>query len=355
MSFKDTIKGIDRFLAVKTFTAKKRLEFYEKLHAFVADGHSVVAVLKTMKDRHVRNKTSQAIMFGEWLARMESGKTFAKALEGWAPSHELTMLASGEASGREREALEELMTTMEATLENEQVIRASSWAIVGYFVGFMLIALIISLSVAPNIREALPEENWGMTTHTFFNFTDFMVQYGIIIAIGVVAMMIVMWWSFPRWVGSKREFMNRVFPPYAIHQLIEASYFMTTLSGMMSAGIPFQLALMNIRRNGNRYVAHYVRQMEAKVGKGENEAEALMTPFLPKAIADDVIDYGSLSSFDRAVARLGAAARNTAQTRIKILMAVITRILQVLIMGFLAWFFAGVGEVVVNTLNNTRI
>ncbi|HDL7561831.1 TPA: type II secretion system protein F, partial [Escherichia coli 151_06] len=85
------------------FTSKLRMRIYEKLARYLANGVPLTFALdelyKFTTDSGKRNKTPQAIAIHMWSISIRNGDSLTKALKGWVPEDELSILAAGEISG----------------------------------------------------------------------------------------------------------------------------------------------------------------------------------------------------------------------------------------------------------------
>ena len=352
-SLKRQADRADLWFQKKSFGFTQRFQFYEKLNSYVKDGIPLIDALRSINRRHRLNKKPQAKMTGAWLEAMSRGKTFSSALAGWAPAEERAMIASGEASGNESQAFQSLVSTMQSAKENRSLVRKAVLALAFNVLVLVAAILVLSAILAPSLREAIDQDYWGPMATRFFGTSQWIVDNGPALAFVLAIIGAAITWSLPRWNGRGRSIANRI-PPWSIYQYTQSTFFTTTLSGMMSAGMTFDTTLKTMARYATRYQAHHIRMMLSNIGAGRGEGESLATGFFPKEMEDDIIDYADASpaSFADNIVKLGARSSEQAQQSIGRIMGVLKVIILALVAFYLIWFFASLGELMTNAIGD---
>lgn len=305
-----TLSGIELYFAKWSMDAKTRMGIYEKLGKFIANG---VPITQALAEIHLHlsadgskpnNPKAQAI--DQWRRTVLNGQPFARALQGWAPKSEISLLEAGEISGRFDQVVQDVLFIYQAS---KRIRSALAGLVYPLFLmcTTVLYMYIFGTQVVPAFDAILPKERWQGTGHTMALMAEF-VQTGLLpLIIFLVAVMITIFMTLPIWIGRLRRVFDR-FPPWSIYRLIIGSNFLISFSALLNAGISVPDALQILARNASPWYRERLLATRLQILNGaRNIGDALHRTGLNFPSWEMIIDirsYSALASFDTMLNKL---------------------------------------------------
>lgn len=308
------VGALDQFIValklklVRWFTLRRdgRLALYDRLASFIEDGLPIYTALSKIRDIYTERKDDRVLMLDRWLVTMRGGDIrLGQALRGWVPDQELALIAAGEESGDLARGLRQAMFMAES---GGRIIGGILGAVAyPLFIFLSVVALLIwfSVSLIPTIAELLPYEKWPASTQGLRYMAAFINSYGWFALVALVGLVKLVSWSLPNWVGPVRERVFDRIPPWRLYKVYSGSIFLVSLSAMLTAGIPLDNALRQIKRFASRWTAHYLVRIQRGLREGKGNGEAFALPLFEDELMDDMRIHGSLSSFDKTIHDIG--------------------------------------------------
>lgn len=316
------------------FGLSERLNCYNKIAAYVADGNPIARTVETMEARERERNGLKANMYREWLTLMKKGKKFSQSIEGWVPPEELILISSGDRMGDLPGGLKQAITVG----ESQRMMRKAIISNLAYPFGLLLmlsgLIFMYALYFVPEMAKVLPPEQWKGLAKTMYHASMIVSQYWFLImaiAIGGSAAAVV---SLPRWTGDLRRKFD-AFPPWSLYQVYVSSIFLVALSSMMKSGIPFQECLKYIKITSSEWAASHITRMLSRLRGGARPSESMQTGFLPREVMNDIIDYGGATNFEHVMGPIGERAIERGTKNIEIGSMVLRITLMFIVAGVL--------------------
>lgn len=319
---------------------KVRLELYKKLAAFVAQGSPLFDTLNSLQEKYEKNKKGdvRASVIRYWLADMNSGMTFSEAIDGWVPNTERMLIQAGEQSGSLEEAMLNAVEVTEATNTMKSTIMgALSYPLVLFGV-LVAMVMLFSTKVIPTLTAVLKPEDWPEVSKPLYAISQWVENYILYAALGIVAVGIILGYSLSRWSGPMRE-KFKFMPPYSIYHSFNGSVFLVSLASLMKTGTPMNDALLELEESANPFMSYYLRTMLVRMNSGESSGSTLNCGLLSKEISVEVEIYDETNDFQSSMEAIGKSAIEQGIESIKKGSQVIFYILLLMVTGYLGYTY----------------
>lgn len=330
------------------FSAKTRLSTYRKLVKFLGNGVPLAQALDIMwgfaSEDGKKPKKAQAVILDAWRKNVRNGQSFARAIDGWVPDKDRTIIDAGESAGRLDIAIENAVYIHEGGKKIKSAI-ISGLAYPGFLVaiaiGFMWM---FGTQVVPSFAMVLPREEWvgqGASMAVLADIVDFYLFPGLI-GFGIFIALIV--YSLPRWTGRIRAKADS-FAPYSIYRLSAGAGFLLSISSMVKAGIPIPAAMKILIRSAKPWYKERLTVTLGYVNNGQNLGEALYRSrfnFPDKESVADLRAYASLDGFDETLEKLGIEWMEDSVEKIKAQAAVLKNAAFIVLGGVFMWIASGI-------------
>ncbi|CNE00207.1 type II secretion system F family protein [Yersinia mollaretii] len=344
------LTGLALRFAKWNMDAKTRMGIYEKLGKFIANG---VPITQALAEIHLHlsvdgtkpnNPKAQAVE--QWRRTVLNGQPFARALQGWAPKNEISLLEAGEISGRFDQAVQDVLFVYTA---GKRIRSALAGLVYPLFLMCTtgLYMYIFGTQVVPAFDAILPKERWQGTGHTMALMAEF-VQTGLLpLVIFLIIMVIVILSTMAIWTGKIRRVFDR-FPPWSIYRLVIGSNFLISFSALLNAGISVPDALQILARNASPWYRERLLATRLQMLNGaRNIGDALHRTGLNFPSWEMIIDirsYSALAGFDDMLNKLSREWLDDAVVGINRQLDVFRNV-AIVIMGLIfMWLAAGMFE-----------
>lgn len=235
------------------FTSKLRMRIYEKLARYLANGVPLTFALdelyKFTTDSGKRNKTPQAIAIHMWSISIRNGDSLTKALKGWVPEDELSILAAGEISGN----LSDSISNIIYIYVTKKKVRAALFGIIYPIVLLLstcLFLYIFGTKVVPAFEQVLPFTEWQGAGRLMYYLAVFVQFYLMYLIAFLIMLTVIIIFTLPYWTGKIRSKFDLI-PPWSIYRSVIGCGFLLSLSSLITAGIPTPEAIRIISRNAS--------------------------------------------------------------------------------------------------------
>lgn len=299
--------------------AAKRLEFYDIMAGFVADGKPVFETLQMLQERWQRIKDPRARLAARMLAEMRGKNAqqralrFAEAVAIVATPVEAMAVEAGESSGDTAAGLR-----MAASITREQGKIASALKSELAYPAF-LFALVLGLlyllrsAVIPVFDEIMPRHSWPPSARALGWLAD-NAGFISLSAVGALAgLALVFGLSAGRWTGSLRAVFDRLIPPWSLYRQMAAATQLACFAAFIQAGVPFSQIIDNLMRTASRWQREHLQRMKLKMRRGATDAQALASELFDEATRWEIEVYGGMSGFAQA---LGSISRRMTERTI---------------------------------------
>lgn len=261
----------------KAFNWKTREALYAHIAAQVENGVAIETALDDFSESlgELGRKSAQTLV-DNVSRRMREGMPLRKAIEVAVPREEVALIAGGEQSGKLAHALEVLIETHDRV---EAVVRAYKSAVARPVQSLAMVyglLWVVGGYVIPNLVQGLPEKDVHGVGLMMYEGAEFSHSlWSAIPPLLIVAVILLVRWSMPRWTGSSRIVAERFFP-YSFYRDIEGYKWLSSFAGMIEAGIPDVHILARQMETANPWLKERLRHVRFRMTEGGlNLAEAL--------------------------------------------------------------------------------
>lgn len=285
----------------------RRAEIYEMLGALIADGKPLDASLRTLKSRYTEKKRPNAGILAAWLNSMAEGDSFGDAVKGYAKDAEAIILSASEKSGDLAGGFKKAADLARAGAKIRGVIFAELAGPILQTLMLMFMLVGFSTSLAPELTKSVPVAYMDPSAQVLFKVAGVVAQLWIYALILIVAFLVFVAWTVPRYTGRFRPILNKI-PPYSVYRTYTSATFMISLSALIGAGIPIESAIRFIRELSSPWMKERLSIMVGRMQAGIEQGAAMDTGLLTDNISDMVSVYASTANFGESVSSLGAFA-----------------------------------------------
>jgi type IV pilus assembly protein PilC len=228
------------FHRVKTI---EKINFARNLGSMLEAGLALSRALSVL-ERQSRNKTFKNILT-DIIGEINRGITFSDSLAKHKkvfPQIFISMVHAGEQSGTLSESLKVVAEQMDNSYTLERRVRGALIYPSVILVIMVLIAILMFIFVVPTLMKTFTELNVPLpfTTRIILNISNIMQNYGILVLIGFIAI-IVLFRSWSKQPMGKRINHSLVLKVPIIGPLVQevnAARTARTLASLLSAGVP---------------------------------------------------------------------------------------------------------------------
>lgn len=337
------------------FGQAHRLALYKQLSTFQKDGVDIVEALKDLEGIYTPQGDWRGAMFSDWLGALAAGTTLVGAMGGsvvrghrypsWIPQEEVMLLAPGEESGDLASAFDNAVEMVERKAQFKAVLMSEFVPLGIYLVFFCLLMAGFSIKGTPAIAKVFPVSKWPESGKLLYNVTAFIRQYGIFVAAGAVAGLVMVIWRLPTWAGQVRERFNML-PPWRFHRMFCESAFLLALAAMLRGaersthgGQGIKECLERIGQNSSPFVSWYIRKMLLALDRGLGKGEALCVSLLGRETQNLVKVYANRSNFTEAVAAISRQSIELGLKEAKGIIGFMKTIVLAMLAGSILWFY----------------
>jgi len=298
------LSPFELWLTRLTFSSKMRMRLYAKLGKFIANGvpitHALDEIYVHVSLEGKKPTATAAVVVDEWRRSIRNGRSFARAITGWAAPDELSVLDAGEVSGRLDKAIDDVLFISVA----RKRIRS---AIFGLIYPLMLVATtcfylyIFGSQVVPAFKQILPVSQWQGAGKQMAMLADWVMHWLLptLIVIGIALTFILT--TMGSWTGRLRRVVDNV-PPWSIYRLAVGSSFLISLAALLHAGVPVPEALRIIHQTASPWYKERLASTRRLVLNGaRNIGDALHQSgysFPSWEMVIDIRSYASLDGFE---------------------------------------------------------
>jgi len=284
------------------FNAKARERLYRKLSQLLKNGVSLdraleqIAVIES-KRKHV----ATAAVLRRWRTSIENGMNFGQCIAPFVPSSEALLLETGGNSGRLQESF---LNAAESVSQQRRVKSAiiSAGSYPALLVMVLIAALVLaSYNIIPAFGEVLPVEKWQGTAALVASFAQAIREKGLYIFGSMVAFVMVVSFSMPRWTGRTRMWVEKVVP-YNIYRMWQGSSLLLSIASLMASGVKIDdNAMRRLSMRASPYLRERIHAIARQLTAGNNLGEAMGRTgfnFPEEELIDDLRIYATLKGFE---------------------------------------------------------
>lgn len=344
MPSRHALESLNREYARLAFGVKSRQRIYSKVSKRMQNGVPIVQALEDIHSRYVRDRrTSEpdAIALSEWLRGLKNGRSLSESCGGWVPHTERMLLAAGEQGGKLPEAMDAAMEIAKASRSiKASVVKGLAYPAFLILLSFVFVYL-FGVMIVPKFSAAVQgKEVWTGVARAMVGFSEFIQQWYLVLAVGVIGLIVAFVISLPVWTGRYRAAADRA-PPYSIYRVVVGGTWLITLAALVEAGVRIEDAVTKTAAGASGWLRERVEGALRGLKQGFNLGEALARTglnFPDREIIDDLAIYAQMNGFEVALATVGREwieeAVEIIDARMKLVFAVCLVVVALLI-GFM--------------------
>jgi type II secretory pathway component PulF len=251
MSLKSLWSSIDEFVTKARFGSRERIDLYQSLALLLDNNVQISDALYELylvySDEEKKPGEPLAMVTKECHQAYANGRKLYQALKRWAPHQEVALLEAGEATGALAKALRDAIM---AIGYKERI--KSAVVVATLYPGFLnsiacVLLWIIANKLVPKMAQLSDPSTWEGVGYSLYVIADVTTNYGAYLVAGTIVLLILIFYSLPRWKGDLRVYADRA-PIYSTYRMLHGSTFLLNVSVMIRAGIPMHEALVQLAK-----------------------------------------------------------------------------------------------------------
>jgi len=299
------------------FAWKVRRALYKHLSAQVGNKIPVERALEAFRGRLQRTgRVSSDKIIADVSRRMRDGQTLTKALGAWIPVDEVSIISSGELSGNLAQALDLLVESKE---RSARVIKAMQSALKKPLIYVALVYAFVwylASSVLPEMKSNELSGHPSGASAVLFSVGELATSaWALLPPVVLIATMLLVLWSLPRWKGRARIKAERFFP-YNAYRDVQGYAWLMGFTALLRAGMTDVAILKSQCENASPWLRERLHAIWWRMDDGASLPSALaakgkgrngLPPFgFPNP--DVVDDIGSMAGFSDFPVRIAQVA-----------------------------------------------
>lgn len=292
-------------------TASVRTDFYSALASMTGPAGRIPlgqalqeAQIEFAKQKHLLHPLLQEIlnrMKGGGKRRSQSLK-LGDVLIGLVPPNEAMMIKAGEERGDPAMGLVQAAKHVRNEAELMSIVRGGLFLVMLYTVAMIAIYFFFSLQIIPQMEQAAPRHLWPQSARQFAFVADNIVFFSAALLSTLIALYFGFEYLKNNLTGRTRNFLDDHIWPFTTTRLINSSAVLSSLSGFIRAGVPFQMAIDAVSQNSNRYLNHKFSLVRKSIKQGKSDYVSLLScQLIPQERAWMVSLYGRTSDFGQSL------------------------------------------------------
>lgn len=298
---------VNRWWARTQFNDSARLRLYRKMAKMLSNGLPLLKILEELRDRASqqgkRPNEPMAMVLDDCRRMVQNGRLLSDGLEWWVPKTEQMILMAGEQAGRLEPTLLSVVTVV---LANKKI----NAAIIGGIAYPLSILFLVSVyvylfgtRVIPEFSRIVDPSGWHGAARSLYVMSVWVQHWMLQAVAGVVALLILLMLSLPRWRGNLRVHADRL-PPFSIYRLTTGSGFLMAFAALQAAGVTVEKSLARLSAMAQPWLRERLDGALLGVRSGLNCGEALRNAgygFPSPEVIDDLCVYAKYKGFAEAL------------------------------------------------------
>jgi len=270
--------GFELWFAKIQFGYQARVKFYQELAALLRSGMSktdAIDLLALVASDEGRKKGDPvAVVLNQVLLGMRNGLSFGEAIRPWVPPDDRMILEATENSDDFPGQLEAYIGTTKKKKKIVGTIIGGLTYPVFLFLMIYGMLLYFGMSVVPEMGRLLDPEKWTGAAAFLAFLGRFAESYAGPFLVGVVVVLILIFFALPRWRGKARRIADKL-PIFSLYRTYTGISFMVAIAALMRGGMPPINAVERILPTANPYVRERLNLIRRGMLNGLDFGEAL--------------------------------------------------------------------------------
>lgn len=289
-----------RLKARLAFRPAVRARVWKKLATQISNNMRLDESLRLLQRYAKENRSALGDVYTHILAVLGNGRTLDEALDGLASQEEIMLISSAQSSGRLAEGLNLAVRVLETQVRMRKAVKSSLAAPCATMLACMAMFIVVAQYVVPQLALVSDPRTWSGSSYALYLISSFISSWaGIVAGLLLVAALILILFSLPRWTGSPRRWADRMVP-WSIYRLTVGTVWLYTIATRMRAGHQLSQILTGMATSSTPYLRERVVSILRHSGHGEDFGTALKNcglEFPSKEIVDDMRVYSRMPGF----------------------------------------------------------
>jgi type II secretory pathway component PulF len=258
------LKDVEFFFARREFNASRE-RFYDDLAEAILDKESLKDFLTGYRDFCLQNNNAGwAQIYQRMLERMDENEgKLSHVLATIVPDSDLMTLRSIDAISEAPDRAKGLRFMGENIRKLRDIKKIVLKALMSPLVVTPIIiafALIVCFYFVPEYEKIAPPAHWAGIGQLIFALSVVLRNYGIVLAGGVIALIVIFVRSFPRWTGAIRKRLD-CYLPYRLYRDYQGANFLVALASLVNSKATLAEALEILEGQASPWMAWHIRQI----------------------------------------------------------------------------------------------
>ena len=301
-----------RSMARKTWGTNNRRAFYRRIAAQTKKGLRLAQSVRILERRVSARWTAwrydpEVVALSEIATRVENGLPFERAMDGWAPPSELSIIAAGSRSGTLPESLRLVMGMGQITRRIRNKILAETWepgmlALVGAYLVY-----VVGTQLLPAMKQVIPVATWPTSARLLLPLA-WLATSGVamIVLLAIAALIVVIVATLPHWSLHGRRYFD-LLPPWSVYRVLQGAAWISGFASLLAAGERVEAALGIQSAQAPRWLRDRLLAARTRILNGEDVGAALTHTgfnFPDKELIEDISVYSGAADFPALVREL---------------------------------------------------
>jgi type II secretory pathway component PulF len=339
--------SFEKAFAKIQFGFDKRLKFYQQIAALTKTGLTKTQALEMTyqvgSEEGTKPNEALAVVTSDILSSLKNGNSFGQAIQPWVPIDDVMVLEAIENSESFGDKVDDycemlvkkkkIMSTIKGGLAYPIALLSAIYGLMYYF----------GAEVTPKIEPLLAIDEWVGAAGFLAFLNRFANELAGPITITLVSVIFIVIISLKRWVKHGRSFADKL-PIYSTYRMYTGISFMTSMSALISGGMPVTTALEKILPMAPPYVKHRLNIVYQHMLNGENFGAALYrsgTGWPDQKMNLSLKIFAETSDLSAQLARLSKDWLSTSQAQIEASMNTLKSVTMVVVFGVILGIVGG--------------
>lgn len=307
----------------------QRGQFYRRMAAMTRNGLALAKAARALEQRAARKGgryEPNRMALSEIATRLENGLSFDRALIGWVPIGDISVIAAGVRSGTLPEALARVLESGKVAkrIRNSILKEMFEPGIMMLIVAYLI--YLIGTQVVPVMEQVVPVAQWPLSAKLLLPLAFITTGWPAAVLLGGMAIGIFAFlYTLPRWARHGRAAFDKI-PPWSVYRVIQGSSWIAGFTSLIQSGERAESALAIQAQRAPRWLSTRLLETRTRLLNGQDIGAALAHTgfdFPDRELIDDIEVFAGHGDFPQVLKRLGEEWMNEQETKISAAIRVI--------------------------------
>lgn len=261
------------------FNVKKRTELYSTLSVLLENDVMAADALNSLYEVHSEDGRKpnrvEAQVLADMASKLRDGSSLSEAFKPWVSEREVTLIATGDQSGRYAEAFERCISILSTQAKLAKSVKSALvYPSILLFASAVMLYY-ISTSIVPAFAKLVTPDLWTGAARNLYLLSYMTTNYGVFVVILIAILIGLFIWYLPRKGGKLRVILDR-YPPFSLYRMLNGTTFMLNVAALLVSGVSLKRALEYIGENSSPWMKNRIENALYGIHQGKNLGEALI-------------------------------------------------------------------------------